>query len=124
MMRRDMAACAAAALAVLLLQLAPAPASAQVATSCTSMLITSFTPCLNFVTGSTNGGGSPTKQCCGSLAEMVRTSADCACLVLTGNVPFGLPINRSLAVSLPRLCNSMSVPLKCRGLSSQTKLAA
>ncbi|GJM96884.1 hypothetical protein PR202_ga13758 [Eleusine coracana subsp. coracana] len=114
-MRRDMAVCAAAGLALLLLLLAAAPASGQVATSCTSMLITTFTPCLNFVTGSTNGGGSPTEQCCGSLAEMVRTGADCACLILTGNVPFSLPINRTLAISLPRLCNSMSVPLKCRG---------
>lgn len=112
-MSRGGMACAAAALAVLLI--AAAPASGQVATSCTSMLITTFTPCLNFVTGSTNGGGSPTEQCCGSLAEMVRTGADCFCLILTGNVPFSLPINRTLAVSLPKLCNSMSVPLKCRG---------
>ncbi|KAK3149093.1 hypothetical protein QOZ80_3AG0212860 [Eleusine coracana subsp. coracana] len=118
-MRRDMAVCAAAGLALLLLLLAAAPASGQVATSCTSMLITTFTPCLNFVTGSTNGGGSPTEQCCGSLAEMVRTGADCACLILTGNVPFSLPINRTLAISLPRLCNSMSVPLKCRDTAAQ-----
>ena len=93
-----------------------APASGQAgAASCTASLITTFTPCLNFVTGSTNGGGSPTQQCCGSLAEMVRTGADCACLILTGNVPFSLPLNRTLAISLTRLCGSMSVPLQCRG---------
>ncbi|RLM65130.1 non-specific lipid-transfer protein-like protein [Panicum miliaceum] len=40
---------------------------------------------------------------------------DCACLILTGNVPFSLPINRTLAISLPRICSSMSVPLQCRG---------
>lgn len=107
----------AAAVVLLLLLLAAAPASGQVATSCTASLITTFTPCLNFVTGSTNGGGSPTQQCCGSLAEMVRTGADCACLILTGNVPFSLPINRTLAVSLPKLCSSTSVPLQCRGSS-------
>lgn len=107
---------AVTALVVVLAALA-APASGQVATSCTgSQLVTSFTPCLNFVTGSTNGGGSPTRQCCNSVAEMVRTAADCACLIFTGNVPFSLPINRTLAVSLPKLCNSMSVPLQCRGL--------
>jgi hypothetical protein len=122
-MRRDVVVCAAAVLPLLLL-LAAAPASGQVAMSCTSTLITTFTPCLNFVTGSTNGGGSPTEQCCGSLAEMVRTGADCACLILTGNVPFSLPINRALAISLPRLCNSMSVPLKCRGWLARTKIAA
>jgi len=106
---------AAAVAAVLLLLLAAAPASGQIATSCTASLITTFTPCLNFVTGSTNGAGSPTQQCCGSLAEMVRTGADCACLILTGNVPFSLPINRTLAISLPKLCSSTSVPLQCRG---------
>jgi hypothetical protein len=30
-------------------------------------------------------------------------------------VPFSLPINRTLAISLTRLCGSMSVPLQCRG---------
>uniref|UniRef100_A0A804M5E7 Bifunctional inhibitor/plant lipid transfer protein/seed storage helical domain-containing protein n=1 Tax=Zea mays TaxID=4577 RepID=A0A804M5E7_MAIZE len=111
---------AAAAVALLLVVVvAGAPASGQVATSCTASLISTFTPCLNFVTGSTNGGGSPTKQCCGVLAEMVRTGADCACLILTGNVPFSLPINRTLAVSLPKLCSSTSVPLQCRDTATQ-----
>uniref|UniRef100_A0A0E0GUU8 Bifunctional inhibitor/plant lipid transfer protein/seed storage helical domain-containing protein n=1 Tax=Oryza nivara TaxID=4536 RepID=A0A0E0GUU8_ORYNI len=113
------AAAAAAALVVVVLAVVVSPASGQVATSCTASLITTFTPCLNFVTGSTNGGGSPTQQCCGSLAEMVRSSADCACLILTGNVPFSLPINRNLAISLTKLCNSMSVPLQCRDTASQ-----
>ena len=27
------------------------------------------------------------------------TGVDCACLILTGNVPFGLPISRTLAIS-------------------------
>ncbi|PAN44583.1 hypothetical protein PAHAL_9G055600 [Panicum hallii] len=115
-MRRYRMVAAAVVAAVLL---AAVPASGQVATSCTASLITTFTPCLNFVTGSTNGGGSPTQQCCGSLAEMVRTGADCACLILTGNVPFSLPINRTLAISLPRLCSSTSVPLQCRDTATQ-----
>ena len=63
----------------------------------------------------TNGRGSPTLQCCRAVAGVVRTGADCACLILTGNVPFGLPINRTLAISLPRVCKSLSVPLVCRG---------
>ncbi|XP_062212658.1 non-specific lipid transfer protein GPI-anchored 20-like [Phragmites australis] len=118
-MRRERMVGAAAALVVVALAAAAAPASGQVATSCTASLITTFTPCLNFVTGSTNGGGSPTQQCCGSLAEMVRTKADCACLVFTGNVPFSLPINSTLAISLTKLCNSMSVPLQCRDTATQ-----
>ncbi|CAL4936423.1 unnamed protein product [Urochloa decumbens] len=117
-MRRDRTAAALVVL-VAAAMFAAAPASGQVAMSCTASLISTFTPCLNFVTGSTNGGGSPTQQCCGSLAEMVRTSADCACLIFTGNVPFSLPINRTLAISLPKLCSSMSVPLQCRDTATQ-----
>lgn len=106
----------AAVVLLLAAAMAAAPASGQqVATSCTATLITTFTPCLNFITGSTNGGGSPTQGCCSSVAEMVRTGADCFCLILTGNVPFSLPINRTLAISLTRLCGGMSVPLQCRG---------
>ncbi|XP_010938103.1 non-specific lipid transfer protein GPI-anchored 16 [Elaeis guineensis] len=91
------------------------PVSGQSTTACTSSLISSFTPCLNYLLGSTNGGGSPTAECCKSLASLVTSSTDCACLILTGNVPLLLPINRNLAISLPRLCRSTSVPLQCSG---------
>jgi hypothetical protein len=95
----------------------PAPVSGQaVATSCAASLVTSFTPCLGYITNSTNGGGSsPTADCCQSLAAVVNASTSCACLILTGNVPLGLPINRTLALTLPKACNSMSVPLQCKG---------
>ncbi|THU65357.1 hypothetical protein C4D60_Mb05t02790 [Musa balbisiana] len=89
--------------------------SGQITTACTAALISSFTPCLNYITGSTNGGGSPTEDCCKALGAVVSSSKDCACLILTGNVPFSLPINRTLSISLPRMCNSMSVPLECTG---------
>ncbi|KAL6880633.1 hypothetical protein ACP4OV_012198 [Aristida adscensionis] len=115
----------AAAMAVTVLA-APAPASAQgqstgTAASCTAALVTSFTPCLNFITNSTNGGGggSPTAGCCRSLGALVNASTGCACLILTGGVPLGVPINRTLAVTLPRACNSMSLPLQCRDTSTQ-----
>ncbi|XP_008776786.1 non-specific lipid transfer protein GPI-anchored 23-like [Phoenix dactylifera] len=93
------------------------PVSTQTPTACTSSLISSFTPCLNYLLGSTNGGGTPTAECCKSLASLVNSSTDCACLILTGNVPFSLPISRTLAISLPRMCRSTtsSVPLECRG---------
>jgi hypothetical protein len=113
---------AAVAVAVLLLSTAAAVSGQTVATSCTASLISTFTPCLNFVTGSTNGGGSPTQQCCRAVAGVVRTAQDCACLILTGNVPFGLPINRTLAISLTRICKSLSVPLQCRGQSGVSGL--
>lgn len=92
------------------------PASGQmITTACTSSLISSFTPCLNFLSGSTNDGGSPTAECCRSVASLVSSSTECACLILTGNVPFSLPITRTLAILLPRLCRS-PVPLQCTGL--------
>ncbi|URE03861.1 AAI [Musa troglodytarum] len=92
--------------------------SGQITTACTAALISSFTPCLNYITGSTNGGGSPTEDCCKALGGVVSSSKDCACLILTGNVPFSLPINRTLSISLPRMCDSTSVPLECTGTST------
>ena len=107
----------AAAVAMLLLA-SPAPVSGQPgigvagAVSCTASLVTSFTPCLNFIT---NGSASPTDDCCRSLGALTKASAGCACLILTGSVPLGVPVNRTLAVTLPRACNSTSLQLQCRG---------
>uniref|UniRef100_A0A0E0AGE0 Bifunctional inhibitor/plant lipid transfer protein/seed storage helical domain-containing protein n=2 Tax=Oryza TaxID=4527 RepID=A0A0E0AGE0_9ORYZ len=126
-------AVAVAAAMVAVVAMVAAPASGQaVAASCTASLITSFTPCFNFITGSSGGGGgngtaagggAPTAECCQSVAAMINTSASCACLVLTGNVPLGIPINRTLAVTLPKACNSMSVPLQCKDTSAQIPAA-
>ncbi|KAL5702241.1 hypothetical protein ACHQM5_027481 [Ranunculus cassubicifolius] len=89
------------------------PTYGQVITSCTSSMVSSFTPCLSFIT---NGNGtSPTADCCNSLKSLTNASSDCACNMLTGNVPFQIPINRTLAVSLPKACNSSAVPLQCQG---------
>jgi hypothetical protein len=95
----------------------PAPASGQVVIpagplSCTTSLISSFTPCLNFIINST---ASPTADCCRSLGALMKASSGCACLILTGSVPLGVPVNRTMAVTLPRACNNASVPLQCLG---------
>ncbi|KAL3849884.1 hypothetical protein ACJIZ3_011766 [Penstemon smallii] len=88
--------------------------NAQISTPCTSSMITSFTPCLNFVTGSSGTGSSPTKECCDSVKSLMEGSMDCTCLIITGNVPVSIPfVNRSLAISLPRVCQS-SVPIQCK----------
>ncbi|KAE8808175.1 non-specific lipid transfer protein GPI-anchored 2-like [Hordeum vulgare] len=111
--------------AVVLLALAlvaPAPASGQAA-SCTASLVSSFTPCLSYITNGTGSSPSPspspTAGCCRSLSALVNASAGCACLLLTGSVPLGVPVNRTLAVTLPRACNSMAVPLQCKDASAQ-----
>ncbi|XP_077247748.1 non-specific lipid transfer protein GPI-anchored 20-like [Tasmannia lanceolata] len=105
-------------LLVLALAISIVPISGQITTGCTNSMISSFTPCLNFITGSSANGSSPTAGCCSSLSSLLSSSTDCACLILTGNVPFQLPINRALAISLPRACNGASVPLQCKGSAS------
>ncbi|KAL0911876.1 hypothetical protein M5K25_017807 [Dendrobium thyrsiflorum] len=84
----------------------------QISTACTSSLISTFTPCFNFLTGSTNGGGQ-SGDCCSSLASLVSNSVQCACLILTGNVPLTLPFNKTISISLTQLCGSRSVPVQC-----------
>ncbi|KAF8019897.1 hypothetical protein BT93_G0553 [Corymbia citriodora subsp. variegata] len=90
---------------------------AQISTPCTVSMISTFTPCFNFITGSSANGSSPSSSCCDSFKSLMRTSIDCTCLVLTANVPISLPINRTLALSLPQACNG-GVPLQCKASGS------
>ncbi|WCJ23818.1 Bifunctional inhibitor/lipid-transfer protein/seed storage 2S albumin superfamily protein [Euphorbia peplus] len=91
------------------------PSESQISTPCTPSLLSSFTPCINFITNSTaNATSTPTSGCCGSLQNLTSNGRDCLCLVVTGAVPFQLPINRTLAISLPRACNMPGVPLQCK----------
>ncbi|XP_076923262.1 non-specific lipid transfer protein GPI-anchored 16-like isoform X1 [Bidens hawaiensis] len=85
-------------------------------TPCTTSMIASFTPCVNYLTGSSANGGSPTADCCKAVESLMSTSMQCTCLIVTGNVPFSLPstINQALAIRLPRVCNSQSVPVQCK----------
>ncbi|KAL3531321.1 hypothetical protein ACH5RR_010643 [Cinchona calisaya] len=86
----------------------------QISTPCTSSMMSSFTPCLNYITGSSgNGMSSPTADCCKSLKSLLTDSVNCGCLVITGNVPVSLPFNRTLAISLPLLCKT-GVPIQCK----------
>lgn len=88
----------------------------QIRTPCTTSMITSFTPCINYITGSTESGVSLTFGCCDSVRSLMGNGTDCMCLIITGNVPFSLPINRTLL--LPRACDSRGVPLQCKGDNS------
>jgi len=95
-----------------------APAKAQVTTPCNASMINSVVnPCMNYLTNSTsNGTSSPTAQCCNSIKSLTGTGMDCLCLIVTGNLPFTIPINRTLAISLPRACNLPRVPLQCKSM--------
>ncbi|KAM1278904.1 hypothetical protein ACFX13_031849 [Malus domestica] len=90
----------------------------QISTPCTTSMISSVTPCANYITGSTSNGGSPTAGCCSSLKSLMGTGMDCACLLITGGVPVQLPINRTLALSLPRACKMGGVPVQCKASGS------
>ncbi|KAM7253786.1 hypothetical protein ACFE04_031468 [Oxalis oulophora] len=86
-------------------------------------MISTFGPCLSFITGSSaNGSLTPTSDCCDSMKSLISSSMDCACLIITASVPVQLPINRTLAISLPKACNMAGVPVGCK--SSATPLPA
>lgn len=95
-----------------------APAYAQISsTPCsTSMINSLFNPCMNFLTNSSANGTSPTAECCNSIKSLTSGGMDCLCLIITGNVPFRIPINRTLAISLPRTCNLPRLPLQCKSI--------
>ncbi|XP_008776783.2 non-specific lipid transfer protein GPI-anchored 19-like [Phoenix dactylifera] len=94
---------------------APAtPVAGQISKACTGS-ISSFTPCLKYLMATAIAGGSPTKECCSALTGLIGLRMDCTCLILTGNVPFNVPFNQTLAMSLPSMCGLMSIPLQCKG---------
>ncbi|KAG6727248.1 hypothetical protein I3842_02G120700 [Carya illinoinensis] len=90
------------------------PVYGQISTPCNASIISSFTPCMNLLTNSTANGTSPSADCCNSLKSLTSGGLDCLCLIVTGSVPFQIPINRSLAISLPRACNMPGVPVQCK----------
>lgn len=93
-----------------------APSYGQISTPCNaSILGTFFTPCMNFLTNSSGNGTSPTTECCSALKSLTSGGMDCLCLIVTGSVPFRIPVNRTLAISLPRACNMAGVPVQCKG---------
>ena len=89
-------------------------------TPCTASMLTSFTPCMNFLTNSSSTGASPTADCCTSLRSLMTNGKDCLCQILIAGVPFRIPINRTLAISLPKACNQPGVPIQCKGTHHST----
>ncbi|RID62952.1 hypothetical protein BRARA_E01988 [Brassica rapa] len=81
---------------------------------CTPSMVTTVGPCMSFLTNSTSNGTSPSSDCCNSLRSLTTGGMGCLCLIVTGSVPFNIPINRTTAVSLPRACNMPRVPLQCK----------
>ncbi|XVE81644.1 hypothetical protein DITRI_Ditri15bG0081700 [Diplodiscus trichospermus] len=94
------------------------PVHGQINTACSPSMLSTFTPCMNFLTNSSANATSPTADCCNSLKTLTNGGMDCVCLIVSGGVPFRIPINRTLAISLPRACNTPGVPVQCKGPTS------
>ncbi|KAL0376645.1 UNVERIFIED_CONTAM: hypothetical protein Scaly_0782100 [Sesamum calycinum] len=90
------------------------PVSGQITMPCTPSMITTFSPCMNFLTNSSVNSTAPPAACCNSLKSLMSNGRDCLCLITSGSMPFRIPINQSLAISLPRACNMSGVPLQCK----------
>ncbi|KAF7146069.1 hypothetical protein RHSIM_Rhsim04G0200100 [Rhododendron simsii] len=89
------------------------PIYAQINSPCSPSMITSFAPCMAFVTNSSAAGAPPTPACCSALQTISSNGTECMCQIVSGS-PFQVPINRTLAISLPRACNMPGVPLQCK----------
>eukprot|EP00253_Pinus_taeda_P027151 PITA_27151 len=85
--------------------------AAQSSSVCSSPSV-DLTPCLNIITGSSNGvpTGSPSKECCAAMGTATEGGVGCFCQLVTTSNPIGL-INRNLVLSIPRLCRIKTQPL-------------
>nr|AFK34132.1 unknown [Lotus japonicus] len=85
---------------------------------CTSAL-TSLSPCLNYITGSSS---SPPPSCCSQLSSVVQSSPQCLCSLLNGGgSSFGITMNQTLALSLPGPCKVQTPPVsQCKAGNGQT----
>ncbi|GMP56371.1 hypothetical protein CsSME_00020889 [Camellia sinensis var. sinensis] len=101
-------------LAIALITVLIVPVHCQIQSTCTASMFSSVSPCMNFITNSTANGTSPTTDCCNSLRSLTSNGMACLCLIATGSVPFQIPINRTVAISLPRTCKMPRVPVQCK----------
>ncbi|GFP86537.1 non-specific lipid-transfer protein-like protein at2g13820 [Phtheirospermum japonicum] len=93
------------------------PADGQTSSACSGAMISSFGSCIGFLTSDSNLSR-PSSDCCNSLRDLMSNGQDCLCLIVTGGVPFEVPINRDLAISLPRACRTSGVPIECKATAS------
>lgn len=45
----------------------------------------------------------------------MTNAMNCFCLIVTGGIPFQMPMNPNMVMPLPSACNIPGVPLKCKG---------
>ncbi|PWA61916.1 bifunctional inhibitor/lipid-transfer protein/seed storage 2S albumin superfamily protein [Artemisia annua] len=94
------------------------PVYSQINNPCSPPMITSFPPCLNLLTNSTtNSSTTPTSDCCNFFKTLMSNGTDCLCLIVR-SVPFQIPFNQSLVLSLPPVCGMPGVPLQCKAAAA------
>ncbi|XP_010416218.1 PREDICTED: non-specific lipid-transfer protein-like protein At5g64080 isoform X2 [Camelina sativa] len=89
---------------------------AQVPSTCASRLL-SLAPCGPFVQGFVQ---LPAQPCCDSLNQIYNQEANCLCLFLnnTSTLSPAFPINQTLALQLPPLCNIPANSSSCSSSST------
>ncbi|KAI4331508.1 hypothetical protein MLD38_029693 [Melastoma candidum] len=83
--------------------------SAPTVASCQPQLL-SLVPCAPFVQATTP---SPPQSCCDVLNQIYGQQPRCLCLLLNATNVVSIPINNTLALQLPRLCNIPADPSSC-----------
>lgn len=78
----------------------PSSSSPNIA-PCPSSLLP-LLPCAPFVQGAVQ---TPATQCCDNLKQLYRQQPHCLCLLLNATALSSFPINRTLALQIPALCN-------------------
>ncbi|XP_074314907.1 non-specific lipid transfer protein GPI-anchored 16-like [Silene latifolia] len=81
-------------------------------------MIATFTPCMNYITGSSANGSSPTSNCCDAFKSVMSNSVDCGCLLLTAGIPLPQLGNNTMALGLTRFCKGVTVPVQCQASGS------
>ncbi|KAK4478103.1 hypothetical protein RD792_017368 [Penstemon davidsonii] len=98
---------------VIALTIIVVPVNGQSSSLCTGPMMRIVTPCISFLASGSNVS-SPSSDCCSSIKDLMSNGQDCLCLIVTGGAPFEVPINRTLAISLPRACRMSGVPIECK----------
>ncbi|KAD7477945.1 hypothetical protein E3N88_01081 [Mikania micrantha] len=89
---------------------------------CTNVLI-GMAPCLTYVTGSSK---TPSSSCCSSLASVVKSQPQCLCTAIDGSTmaSLGISINKTIALSLPHVCNVKTPPVsRCNAENNAPTMA-
>ncbi|KAL5748909.1 hypothetical protein ACOSQ2_026206 [Xanthoceras sorbifolium] len=83
-------------------------------TDCVSRLLP-LSPCAPYVQGTVQ---SPTEMCCVNLKRVYGQQPACLCLLLNGTSLSNMPINTTLALQLPVLCDLQADVSACPGVAA------